>query len=267
MLLRYTTVLTLASASLQPPGLLLVLAAIGWLAEVLGWRYFGRVLILLALGILYFFSTAVGARLLLLPLEDRYPPLVQPVGGGETPGAIVVLGGGEVMQSPESTQETANARTLVRLMTAAQLAKQTGLPIIPSGGAPRLGVPPEAVTMEHILRQDLGVQSAIWPETKSYNTAANAADSAALLARHNNIHQVYLVTSALHMPRAVVWFRHAGLNVIAVPTDYRLDRVSGLRLDSWLPRAIYLEISSEASHEYLGLFWLWIQEQGIGGGH
>ncbi|MBU2765075.1 MAG: YdcF family protein [Acidithiobacillus ferrivorans] len=266
MLLRYTTVLTLASALLQPPGLLLVLAAIGWLAEILGWRYFGRVLILLTLGTLYFFSTAVGARLLLLPLEDRYPPLVQPVGSSETPGAIVVLGGGEVMQSPESTQETANARTLVRLIAAAQLAKQTGLPIIPSGGAPRLGAPPEAVTMEHILRQDLGVQSTIWPETQSYNTAANAADSAALLAGHH-IHQVYLVTSALHMPRAVVWFRHAGLNVISVPTDYRLDRVSGLRLDSWLPRAIYLEISSEASHEYLGLFWLWIQEQGIGGGH
>ena len=120
--------------------------------------------------------------------------------------------------------------------------------------------------MEHILRQDLGVQSPIWPETQSYNTAANAADSAALLVGHD-IHQIYLVTSALHMPRAAVWFRHADLKVIPVPTDYRLDRVNGLRPDSWLPRAIYLEISSEASHEYLGLLWLWIQEQGIGGGH
>ena len=266
MLLRYTTILTLASALLQPPGVLFILAAIGWLAEILGWRYFGRVLILLALGTLYFFSTAIGARLLLLPLEDRYPSLMQPLRGAEVPRAIVVLGGGEVMQSPESDQETANARTLVRLMAAAQLAKRTGLPIIPSGGAPRLGAPPEAVTMEHILHQDLGVQSPIWPETQSYNTAANAADSAALLAGHD-IHQIYLVTSALHMPRAAVWFRHADLKVIPVPTDYRLDRVSGLRPDSWLPRAIYLEISSEASHEYLGLFWLWIQEQGIGGGH
>ncbi|MCL4524931.1 MAG: YdcF family protein [Gammaproteobacteria bacterium] len=266
MLLRYTTLLTLVSALLQPPGVLFALAALGWLAEIVGWRYLGRVLMLLALGTLYFFSTAIGARLLLLPLEDRYPPLTKPLRGADIPQAIIVLGGGEVIQSPGSNQETANDRTLVRLLAAAQLARQTGLPIIPSGGAPRLGAPAEALTMESILRQDLGVQSTIWPETQSYNTAANATDSAAMLAEHHG-HQAYLVTSALHMPRAVAWFRRAGVKVIPVPTDYRLDRVNGLRLESWLPRAIYLEISSEASHEYLGLLWLWIQEQGVGAGH
>ena len=266
MLLRYTTILTLASALLQPPGILFILATIGWLAEMIGWRYFGRVLILFALSTLYFFSTAVGTRLLLLPLEDRYPPLAHPLRGANAPQAIVVLGGGEVMQSPGTSRETANARTLVRLMAAAQLAKNTGLPLVPSGGVPRLGAPPEAVTMEHILRQNFDVRSPIWPETRSYNTAANAADSAALLAQHD-IRRIYLVTSALHMPRAVTWFRHSGLQVIPVPTDYRLDRSTGLRLDSWLPRAIYLETSSEVSHEYLGLLWLWFQEQGIGSGH
>ena len=59
MLLRYTTLLTLVSALLQPPGVLFVLAALGWLAEIVGWRYLGRVLMLLALGTLYFF-TIVG---------------------------------------------------------------------------------------------------------------------------------------------------------------------------------------------------------------
>lgn len=265
MLLRYTTLLTLASALLQPPGVLFLLAMLGWLGEVLGWRYWGRTLIILALGILYFFSTAIGARLLLMPLENRYLPLNQPLTGAEHPGAIVVLGGGEVMDSPHSRLETANARTLVRLMAAARLARQTQLPVVPSGGAPRFGVAAEATTMAHILRQDFHVTSPIWPETHSYNTAANAADSRTLLAEHH-IQKIYLVTSALHMPRAVAWFRLSHLEVIPVPTDYRLNQVRELKLDSWLPRAIFMEISSEACHEYLGLLWLWLQEQGLDNG-
>ncbi len=266
MLLRYTTILPLASALLQPPGVLFLLAAFGLLSEILGWRHLGRALILLALGALYFASTAIGARLLLTPLENRYPPLTQPLRGADAnaPGAIVVLGGGEVMESPHSTQETANARTLVRLMAAAQLAQNTGLPLVPSGGAPRFGAAPEATTMAHILRRDFHVKNPIWAETQSYNTAANAADSSVLLGEHH-IHKIYLVTSALHMPRAVAWFRLSHVDVVPVPTDYRLSHVSTYQIESWLPRAIFMEISSEACHEYLGLLWLWAQEQGLGG--
>ncbi|PKY10616.1 hypothetical protein B1757_08535 [Acidithiobacillus marinus] len=263
MLLRYTTVLTLASALLQPPGILFLLALSGWVLDVLGWRYLGRTLLLVALCVLYFFSTAIGTRWLISPLENRYPPLGHPLQGPERPGAIVVLGGGEVMTSPDSQQETANARTLVRLMAAARLAHCTHLPLVPSGGAPRFGVAAEAITMAHILRQDFHVTSPIWPETHSYNTAANAADSSALLAEHH-IQRIYLVTSALHMPRAAAWFRLSHLDVVPVPTDYRLNQARPYRLTSWLPRAIFMEISSEASHEYLGLLWLWLQEQGLG---
>lgn len=265
MLLRYTTVLTLASALLQPPGLLFLLGALGWLTEILGWRYLGRILMLVALFTLYFFSTASGARLLLIPLEDRYPPLHAILSGAPAPSAIVVLGGGEIMARPHSNQETVNARTLVRVMAAARLARKTGLPLVPSGGAPRFGAAPEATTMAQILRQDFQITSPIWPETHSYNTAANAADCSVLLAEHH-IHFIYLVTSALHMPRAVAWFHHAHLKVIPVPTDYRLNRINGFKLESWLPRAIFMEISSEACHEYLGLLWLWIQKQGLSGG-
>lgn len=265
MLLRYTTVLTLASALLQPPGVLFLLAIFGWISELLGWRYLGRILLFIALSMLYFFSTAMGARLLLSPLENRYPPLNGPLSGAQKPGAIVVLGGGEVMTSPKSRQETANARTLVRLMAAARLAKRTHLPLIPSGGAPRFGVAAEATTMAQILRQDFHVSNPIWPETHSYNTAANAANSSVLLAEHH-IQRIYLVTSALHMPRAVAWFRLSHLDVVPVPTDYRLNQIRPYQLESWLPRAIFMEISSEACHEYLGLLWLGLQKQGLGSG-
>lgn len=263
--MRYATLLTLASGLLQPPGILLAVAIFGWLLEILGWRHFGRILLLLALATLYFLSTAVGARMLVFPLENRYPPLLKPMHGPAAPQAIVVLGGGEIMDAPGKKGETVNARTLIRLLKAARLAGATGLPIVPSGGAPRLGAAPEAVTMGAVLRQDLHITTPIWPETHSYNTAANAFDSATLLAGHD-VQRIYLVTSALHMPRAMAWFARTPLQVVPVPTDYRLDRVRDDTLDAWLPRAIYQEVSSEAVHEYLGLFWLWLQERSAGKG-
>jgi len=250
--------LTLASALLQPPGLFLALALLGLVLLVLGLRALGWSLTVTALFGLYLSATGVGARWLVLPLEDRYPPLLQLQPGV---GAIVVLGGGEVARPPGGGGDMANARTLMRLQAAAKIARETHLPVVTSGGAPRFGAPPEAETMAKLLRKSFAVDNAIWVEGKSFNTAANAFDSEKLLAKQG-IRRIYLVTSALHMPRAVAWFRRAGLDPVPVPCDYRLDRGLASGYEAWLPRAIYLEVSSEALHEYLGLFWLGLQERG-----
>lgn len=247
--------LTLGSALVQPPGLFLALAGIGaLLSALLSWHWLGRSLIILALLGLYFSATPIGARLLLQPLEDQYPPLLQPMVGGDAPQAIVVLGGGEIVDPGRAIPEMANARTLMRLQAAAALAQQVNLPVVPSGGAPRFAAPSEAATMATLLRQSFHIKNTIWLEGKSYNTAANARDSAALLRQHG-IHRIYLVTSAVHMPRAMAWFRHYGLQPVAVPCDYRMGAAGPLSWQSWLPRAIYEEISSEAMHEYAGLLW------------
>ena len=247
--------LSLGSALVQPPGIFLLVAGIGLLlSALLGWHWFGRVLILLALLGIYFCATPIGARLLLQPLEDRYPPQLQPLSGKSAPQAIVVLGGGEIVDPGRAIPEMANARTLMRLQAAAALARQVDLPIVPSGGAPRFGAPSEAATMAALLRQSFHVDNPIWLEGKSYNTAANARDSAALLRQHG-IRRIYLVTSAVHMPRAMAWFRHYGLDPTPVPCDYRMGEAGALSWQSWLPRAIYEEISSEAMHEYAGLLW------------
>lgn len=257
-MLPHTLLLTLASALLQPPGIFLALALPAAALLALGVRALGWSLLLAAGVGLYLSATGVGARWLVLPLENRYPPLLRPQPGV---GAIVALGGGEVARPPGDGGDMANARTLMRLEAAAKLAKQSALPIVTSGGAPRFGAPPEATTMARLLRESFAVHNPIWIEGRSFNTAANAFDSSKLLAQ-KGIHRVYLVTSALHMPRAMAWFRRAGLDPVPVPCDYRLDRGLTSGYEAWLPRAIYLEASSEAIHEYLGLFWLHLQERG-----
>ena len=71
---------------------------------------------------------------------------------------------------------------------------------------------------------------------------------------------VVLVTSALHMPRAVLQAQKAGLSVTPAPCDY----ISGRMQSRWFPSAIIpgldaLRYSHRACHEYIGLLWVGIR--------
>jgi len=61
-----------------------------------------------------------------------------------------------------------------------------------------------------------------------------------------------LVTSATHMPRAVMLFRSLGMKPVPAPTNYYKSEFRGyLRV----PKPVYFFISSLAMHEYLGILW------------
>ena len=66
---------------------------------------------------------------------------------------------------------------------------------------------------------------------------------------------VLLVTSALHMERALATFRAAEVRVWPAPTDH--ETVQPVRSDvwSWLPYHWAFERSSRAWHEYVGLLY------------
>lgn len=61
-----------------------------------------------------------------------------------------------------------------------------------------------------------------------------------------------LVTSASHMPRAMLLFQSTGLNPIAAPTDFHSSQYSYY---SYSPSASSIVISKIAIHEYLGIIW------------
>ncbi len=61
-----------------------------------------------------------------------------------------------------------------------------------------------------------------------------------------------LVTSATHMPRAVMLFRSLGMHPIPAPTNYYKSEFRGyLRT----PNSFSFYISTVAVHEYLGILW------------
>ena len=120
----------------------------------------------------------------------------------------------------------------------------------------------EAADMTQLL-QLMGVPAeAIWQEDRSVNTYENGVYTRELLAE-KGVNRIMLVTSASHMPRAVAVFEKQGFEVIPAPTDFyvteTVDRGGDGRPD-WsnllyhsIPQAEYLEVTSRALKEYIGL--------------
>ncbi len=166
-------------------------------------------------------------------------------------GAIVVLGGGLVNDSPEYGEDVVGAETVARLRYAARLARTSGIPILVAGGNPRGGKLSEGEAMARILQQDLNVP-ARWMEGRSATTAENASRSFEIL-RPEGRSRIVLVTTASHMPRARQAFSRAGFEVVAAPTSY-LPRRQWVAAD-WLPTAEGLYATRTALRELLGIAW------------
>lgn len=170
-------------------------------------------------------------------------------------GAIVVLGGGLIHDSPEYGEDVVGAETVARLRYATRLARATGIPILVAGGNPRGGKLSEGEAMARILQQDFNVP-ARWTEGRSATTAENASHSLEIL-RPEGRTRIVLVTSAWHMPRASRTFSKAGFEVLAAPTGYVSRRDS--RVTDWLPSAEGLYATRLALWELLGTAWYWLK--------
>jgi uncharacterized SAM-binding protein YcdF (DUF218 family) len=140
---------------------------------------------------------------------------------------------------------------LQRLRYAAKLQRETGLPILITGGRPDGSAESEAAIMARALREDF-VVPVRWQEQESDNTAENAQFSAAIL-RKAGVQRILLVTDAMHMQRARLAFQQTGLDIVAAPTIF-ISAESGTAVDL-IPHARWLQYSAYAMHEWLGLAW------------
>lgn len=236
------------AAFLLPPLSLLLLLAAG--IYLLKRRHkLGRMLILAAFALLWIASTPYFAEGALHLLEGQTSPLDYSAQQAE---AIVILGGGTYFHAPEySGQDTISDATLVRLRYGAKLQRETGKPILVTGGNPLGNSISEAQQMRDVLEQDFRVPVR-WTEDESDNTFDNARNSFRIL-QQADIRKIYLVTHAWHMPRAASVFRRAGFEVVEAPTAfttrYRTD------LLTFLPQSLALEDSRIFLHEIIGMFW------------
>lgn len=178
----------------------------------------GRWLMAAALVLLPAFGLLPFGRLLMVPLEERFPPWDATHGA---PDGIVVLGGvidPDVTDRPDSGLNEAAER----ITAAAGLARRyPAAKILFSGGDTLLRPGRSEAQAAAAVFATFGIPaSRLMLEDQSRTTAENAAFSR-LIAMPKPGERWLLVTSAWHMPRAVGAFRQAGFPVEAYPVDYR----------------------------------------------
>ena len=219
----------------------IALLAIGY-ARAGRWLLVASIVLITAVGVL-----PIGSGLA-LPLEARFPPWDAKHG---PPTGIVVVGGG-VIKSEISAErgEVTVGRTVNRIIAAVELARRYPDARLVFAGRG------EGDFIVRLLEK-LGVsKDRVIVERESRNTLENAAFAKQLVMPKAG-ERWLLVTSAMHMPRAVGVFRKAGFEVDAYPVDYLTTGAEEL----WtLPRALMggIGITDLAVHEWIGLLAYWI---------
>ncbi len=236
--------------AVDPITLLLVCALLGALVVRRAPRA-GRALTLIGAGALLVVSIAPVGRLLLRPLEERFPA---PPAHTPAPYGVIVLGGSINVGVSLAHGQTALEEGAARLTEAAILARRfPEAKIVYNGGnaRPADSDPSEAAEARNLLVA-LGVDaSRIQIEERSRNTDQNARFTAALV-KPKPEQTWWLVTSAWHMPRSMGLFEKAGFSVRADPVVYHSvgdDR-------DYLPNpepSRGLRLFELAVHEWIGL--------------
>jgi uncharacterized SAM-binding protein YcdF (DUF218 family) len=201
-------------------------------------------------GIYLLFATPVGANVMVWPLETAAARAAADCHPEASPALFVILAGGSAEGALNSGDlQFLREPSYRRLLYALQLVRT--LPdfhLLLSGGfgdrvkeadmlaslAAETGIPPERISLDRV----------------SKNTADSAREAARLAGMHH-WGQLFLVTSSLHMPRALAEFRAAGLEPCARPTDSQYVQAN------WpgylIPQLSALTKATLALHEYFGL--------------
>ena len=231
---------------LLPPGSIVVALLLGLLISK-RWPRTGRAVLWSATVALYLLSTSLVSTTLARMTGDHAPFTPSAVGQAK---AIVILAA-EQNEAPEYGGLTVGDLTLERLRLGAKVARETGLPILVSGGKFRPGDDPSmARLMERTLHEEFRLEPR-WLEQASQDTRENASMSAQIL-RTEHIDTVVLVTHYCHMQRSMQLFEEAGLHAVAAPVDIP-QAVLPLRWSLIRPALSALEESELALHELIGL--------------
>ena len=245
-----TKILTLL---ILPPGCVLLLLLLAFLLRLLKLKKTAWVLAILAFLGLYATSTPYVADALTRGLEDDYPPVRAEL--SDEADVIVVLGGAmKPALAPRFEPDLDDAAD--RMLHALRLYRQKKAPkILASGGTTAWSgaKKPESARMADLFHEWGVPPGDVWMEKRSEDSHDNATDTASFL-KDQGVKRILLVTSAMHMPRAVATFEKTGLEVIPSPTDFLADAHPITTLD-WMPSARALEKSHRALKERLGLVW------------
>jgi len=207
---------------------------------------------LLAVTVLVAASAPAVSDRLVSSLERGHPP-ADPA-ASPSAGAIVVLGGRLASAlPPRRGPELVDASD--RVLHAARLFRAGKAPVVVASGG-RLpwspAGPSEADEMADLLVEWGVAREAIVREGRARTTSENAVETAKLL-RARGVRRVLLVTSSIHMRRALATFRAEGIETVPSPCDALVAGPPATGVFAFLPSPEALARTHRALKELLGL--------------
>jgi len=222
---------------------LLVLLALGWHALPGAVRWAGIAIEVLLIALM----TPLGAAGVAHLVVARVPPVQSCA--APTPTTIVVLGGG-FSYPPRAADDYGSLSTEALQRVFAGVALWQKIPdarlVIAGGGGGRIR---EAMPMANLaMRMDVPAE-VVEIEDQSRNTWQNARNVAALSPPVSK--RIWLVSSPMHLPRALDAFRAWGFKPCAWPSGAEKDGFD-LWLGALVPQGGAIRRSAIAFHELAG---------------
>ena len=236
-----------------PLPLLLLLIALGlglvWFSR---FQKSGKILITLGWLALLLLSLQPVADGLLRPIENKYPTWQ----GNQKVAYIVVLGGGYTWDPDWAPSSNLINNSLPRLNEGIRLwLANPGSKMIFTGAAAKTN-PVSTAEAGARVAESLGVPRS---SIITLDSPKDTEEEAAAVKQAIGDAPFLLVTSASHLPRAMIFFQQEGLNPLPAPAN---QLAIDSPLNPWeraIPSPVWLMHSDRVGYETLGRIWQWLK--------
>lgn len=234
---------------LLPLPLLLLMMAGGllflWFSR---WQKTGKIILSCVWLILMLISLQPVADGLLKPIENRYTTWQ----GSQKVDYVVVLGGGYTWNPQWAPSSNMLNNSLPRLAEGIRLWRENpGAKMVFTGAATQNN-PLSSAEVTSRVAQSLGVPA---DDIITLSQPRDTRQEAHYVAQVVGNRPFLLVTSASHLPRAMIFFQQQGLHPLPAPAN-QLAITSPLNLwEKAIPSSLWLSHSDRAIYEALGRWW------------
>jgi uncharacterized SAM-binding protein YcdF (DUF218 family) len=234
------------------PFLLLVIGLAILLLWFSRWQKTAKALLTAGWLALLLMSIQPVADSLLKPIEDTYPTWR----GDQRVNYIVVLGGGYTWNPDWAPSSNLINNSLPRLTEGVRLWQANPRAKMIFTGARAMTNSVSTAEAGARVAESLGVPRS---EIITLDSPKDTEEEAAAVAKAIGKQPFLLVTSASHLPRAVIFFRNAGLNPLPAPAN---QMAVDSPLNPWeriIPSPLWLMHSDRVGYETLGRVWQWLK--------
>lgn len=212
-----------------------------------------RVLMLVAVVWLFTVSASPVSVLLAKHLENRYGILqAEEIAFPGKTVHLLVLGGGHTNDARLPANNQLSLTALGRLAEGIRLQRQLPGSLLITSGWSASGKTTQAEVLARTALL-LGMDPvAVRKQMQPQNTQLEASEYKRV---YGDTARLVIVTSALHMPRAMYLFRQAGLDPLAAPTNHMVKDDGRNSYRNWLPSANKIRMMESVVHEYEGLWY------------